>query len=413
MDPYPGAFWPLIVSNVYVNDTGKLLYPAYSIQEVEGIPVAFIGAVTRETAEISEPSDVAGVSFADEAESINKNVEDLKKKGIHAFVVLLHEGGNQTPYEGQTEESGNITGVVTDIVKALDEDVDVVISAHTHEFSNLDLKNAGGKPTLVTQAYAYDKAYADINLSLDSVSKDIVLKSAYIVPTYADRLPGSIPDPEAEDLLNETLIAVDPILDSVIAYTDKPITRNLTEDGESALYDLVTDAMRWKMKTDMAVDNIGSLRADIEPGNITTDDAYTILPFNDQVVVIRMMGDDIKDLLTQQWTRIIKPDHYLEISGFSYAYDPTKSPEDRIINITKDGKEIDMNANYTIATQDFLAYGGDGYSVMNDGTIIFRGPEDVNVFIDYLKYLPSPVHIETGGRIIPIGNLSLQESADG
>lgn len=413
VDPYPGAFWPVIVSNVYINNTGKLLYPAYSIQEVNGIPVVFIGAVTRETAEISEPSDVAGVSFADEAESINKNVEELKKNGIHAFVVLLHEGGNQTPYEGQTEESGNITGVVADIVKALDEDVDIVISAHTHEFSNLDLKNAGGKPTLVTQAYAYDEAYADINLTLDPVTKDIASKSASIIPTYADRLPGSNPDPEAEDLLNETLIAVDPILDSVITYTDEPITRNLTEDGESALYDLFTDAMRWKLKTDMAVENIGALRADIEPGNITTGDAYTILPFNDQVVIVRMTGVEIKALLTQQWTRLVKPDHYLEISGFSYAYDPSKNPEDRIINITKDGKEIDLNANYTIAAQDFLAYGGDGYSVMNEGTIIFRGPEDVNVFIDYLKNLPSPVHIKTGGRIIPIGNVSLMESADG
>jgi len=413
VDPYPGAFWPVIASNVYINHTDKLLYPAYSVQEVNGIPVGFIGAVTIDTVELSKASDVAGVSFADEAESINKQVEALQKQKIHSFVILLHEGGNQTPYSGQTEESGDLTGRVLDIVSALDEDVDVVLSAHTHEFTNNYTPNAGGKPTLVTQADSYGEAYADINLTLDPVSKDIISKTASIIPAYADRWPGSNPDAGAEDLLNATLVAADPFLNNVITYTDEPITRNLTENGESALYDLFTDSMRWEMNTDMAVTNIGSLRADIEAGNITTGDVYTVLPFSDQVLTVNMTGKQIKELLIQQWTRTVKPDHYLQISGFSYAYDPSLDPEDRIINITKDGKEIDMNTNYSIAAQDFLAYGGDGYSEMENGTIIDRGPVDVDTFISYLEFLPSPVNIKTGGRIIPVGNISVHESADG
>lgn len=398
VDPYPGALWPVVVSNIYRNDTGELLYPPSRIENVDSIPVAFIGAVTLQTPDINLPADVEGISFTDEADAINKQVAALQKEGIHAFVVLLHEGGEQTPYDGETREIGDLTGRVAYIIPRLDKDVDLVLSGHTHEFTNEYLPNAGGEPTLVTQAYSYGKAYADIGLELDPESGDVINKTAAIIPFYANQSPAS-PDPDDEELLNATLAAVNPLIDEVIATTKEPLTRDLDANGESALYDLAADSMRWSMETDMAIIQTGALRADIKAGDITTGSAYSVMPFHDQVFTIRLTGAEIRDLLTQQWNRTVKPDHILEISGFSYAYNPNLSLDDRVISITRDGKKLDMDAWYTVATTDFLAGGGDGYSVMKEGEIVTYGPIDVDIFIDYLKSIPSPVQPEPYGRI--------------
>jgi len=201
------------------------------------------------------------------------------------------------------------------------------------------------------------------------------------------------------DAVNST---VAPLISEVIATTDIPLTRNSDENGESLLYDIATDAFRWDMKTNISILNIGYLRADIDAGEIATGDAYSVMPFHDQIYSVQMTGQQIKDLLNQQWTRTVKPDHLLQISGFSYFYDESRDPSDRVVNITIDGKEMDMNAYYTVATIDFLAHGGDGYTIMKEGTLVGYGALDVDEFIAYLKYIPSPIHEHTGGRINPV-----------
>ena len=402
VDPYPGALWPVVVANVFDKGTEDPFLEPYSIEMVDGIPVAFIGAVTMITGEISKPEHVETVTFTDEADAINAQVKALKEQGIRSFVVLLHEGGSQTPYDGQTQESGDLSGRVTSIVTRLDEDVDVVLSAHTHEFTNQYFPNAGGNPTLVTQAYSYSQAYADVYLEIDPVSKDIVTKYATIVPVYADRNPGLTRDKNAQELLDRVNTTVEPLISEVIATTEVPLTRAPEENGESLLYDITTDAIRWDMDSELSILNIGYLRADIDAGDITTGDAYTVMPFHDQIYTVFLSGQQIKDLLNEQWTRTVKPDHLLQISGFSYSYDLSRNPGDRVISIKKDGQDLDMNKQYTVATTDFLASGGDGYTVMKEGEIVAYGSLDVDEFIEYLKFIPSPIHEETGGRIIPV-----------
>lgn len=409
VDPYPGALWPVVVSNVYLKDSGELLFNPYIIRMVHDIPVAIIGAVTIDTEEISLPEDVEEVTFADEAESINNIVKELQKEGVHSFIILIHEGGKQTSYSGTTLETGDLSGRITSIVMRLDKDVDVVLSAHSHEFTNQFLPNAGGKPTLVTQAYSYSKAFADINLTLDPESHDIINKTATIIPAFTGEGAGLHPDKNAQELLDAVNESVSPLISEVIGSTDIPITRDLSEEGESLLYDIAADSMRMGMNTDMAVINLGALRADIPAGEITTGMAYSVMPFHDQVYKVQLTGTQMKDLLNQQWNRTVKPDNLLQISGFSYTYDNSKSQTDKVISITQDGKELDMNANYTVASTDYLASGGDGYTVMKEGSIIGYGDLDVDIFIEYLKSLPMPIETRTGGRITIMNSSYRQE----
>ena len=409
VDPYPGALWPVTVANVFWTGTDRHFLAPYVIEDVKGIPVAFIGAVTELTKEISDPKNLEHITFTDEADAINTQVRELKKQGIHSFVVLLHEGGQQTAYDGPTRETGDLSGRAALITMRLDEEVDVVLSAHSHEFTNQYLPNAGGKPTLVTQAYSYSSAYSDVYLELDPETKDITSKNATIIIAYADQGPGLTPDENAQELLNTVNTVVEPLISEVIATTEIPLTRILDANGEALLYNIATDALRWYMDADMGILNIGGLRADIDAGDITTGDAYSVMPFHGQINTVQMTGQQIKDLLNQQWTRTVKPDHYLQISGFSYSYDKSRDPSDRVTDIIFDGKEIENDGQYTVATVDFLASGGDGYSVMNEGTIIANGGLDVDGFIAYIRHVPSPIFAETGGRIFPVNSSIYEE----
>jgi 5'-nucleotidase len=141
-NPYRGARYPTISSNVVDEKTGKPILPPFVIKDVKGIRIAFIGAVLKETPTIVTPTGVAGLKFLDEADSINRYVRWLRTtEGIRTFVVLIHQGGRQTTYEGPTQPGGLISGQeIVDIVSRLDDDVDVVVSGHAHAFTNTLLK---------------------------------------------------------------------------------------------------------------------------------------------------------------------------------------------------------------------------------------------------------------------------------
>jgi 5'-nucleotidase len=98
--PYRGARYPTVSSNVVEEKTGKPILPPFAIKQVNGVRIAFIGAVLKETPTIVTPSGVAGLKFLDEADTINRYVRWLRMtEGIHTLVVLIHQGGRQPTYE--------------------------------------------------------------------------------------------------------------------------------------------------------------------------------------------------------------------------------------------------------------------------------------------------------------------------
>ncbi len=137
VDPYPGAAMEYVSSNVVwrVNDTP--IAAPYTIRDAGGVGIAFIGATTIETPSLQTPANIEDIVFKDEADSINRYIPEIQEKGVHAIIVLLHEEVRRIAYDGPTREGGNVTGRITGIVAGLDPDVDLVLSAHTHEFTSL------------------------------------------------------------------------------------------------------------------------------------------------------------------------------------------------------------------------------------------------------------------------------------
>ena len=397
-DPYPGSRSSYTCSNVVWKVNGTPIFPPYVIRNISGVPIAFIGADTMTTPERLAPHRADDVRFLNETESINRYVAEVRKDGIHAIVILLHEGGEQQAYEGPTRDGVNVTGRVTGIIAGLDGDVDVVLSGHTHAFSNAYLPNAAGKPVLVTQAWSYSKGYADVDLFLDPASRDIVKKTAKIIVAYADIPPGTAPDPETTALLAKDGQAVAPVIGRQIAVAAQDIAREPDTNGESALGDLLADAQRSVMETDVAFITTGTMRSDLKQGNVTWGDLFTIQPFSGTVVSVKLTGQQIRDALERQWQEPLPP-HPLGVSGLTYTYDATRPAGSRVQEVRVGGVPLDPAASYSAAMMDYLSIGGDGYTVFTNGTLIASGPSDVDTFAAYLGTFPGPVNVTIDGRI--------------
>lgn len=415
VDPYPGMAADVICANIVWKANETPIFPPYTIRYIEGVPVAFIGAVTIETPILELPMNVDMVTFLNESEGINRYIPSLQEQGVHAFVVLLHEGGNQKSYEGPTRLDCNVTGPIVNITAQLDPDVDVVLAAHSHDFINAYLPNAGQKDVLVVQAYSYGTAYADVNVSIDQRSGDIISKTAVIVPVYGDQ-SGLEPDSDVQRLLDNTREAVNRIESEVISTEVSEISRMQNEEGESLLGNLVADSQRDAMGTDIALvtsgELPGSLHGDIPTGTITWIDLERVLPpdasmakeyggwySRPRVAVRELNGSQIKDILERQLVEP-KPEENLSVSGLEYRYDLTRPVGDRITGIWVHGSPIVSDVLYSVAMNYYMAYGmGEFTPGWDCGVKVTIGPADIDALESYIRKLSVPVNLTGDGRV--------------
>jgi 5'-nucleotidase len=279
--------------------------------------------------------------------------------------------------------------------------VDVVVSGHSHSFTNALVKNKNGATFLVTQAYSAGTAYADIQLGIDLKTKDVVSKSAAIYTTWGDTGPGLTPDAKAQDLMAATDAKVAPLTQQVVGTTAAEITRTQNSAGESALGNLIADSQRAAMGTDFGFMNPGGIRDDLHAGDVTWGQLYTIQPFNNYLVKINMTGQQIYDVLEQQWSggNASSP-KMLQISGLTYTWDNNLPVGGRIVEVRKkDGTAIGLDTVYTVTVNNFLQGGGDNFTVFAAGTNPMVGPVDLDALVTYIKGLAQPFTAVIEGRV--------------
>lgn len=395
---FPGTNFPFVSANIVDATTGKTLFPPYIIKQVKGISVAFIGAILKEAPDVILPKNIENIKFLDEASSINHYLPEIKAQGVDVIVVLIHQGGKQAAYEGPTKDDTQIEGPIVDIVSKLDSDVDLVMSAHTHNFTNGFLKNQAGKKILVTQANSYGTSFADVTLTVDAEKHMLMNESAEIITTYADKWPGTSPDIEAAKLVKLAEQTTDPIVKNQIGILDTDLLRKQNDSGESNSGDFVADAAKYAMKTQIAFYQPGGIRADLFTGNITWGDVYAIAPFSNPIVKLNMTGNDIYDLLEQQWT--LPTPIILQTSGLRYVYDLKNPVGQRVISITCNGQPLEREKTYSVATVMFLAFGGDGFSVMKKEHIVESSVLENESLVNYVKSFQKPFSVAIDGRIL-------------
>jgi 5'-nucleotidase len=405
---FSGAKYTYLAANVIDTATGKSVLPAYRIEQAHGVKIGFIGAVLRDTVAMVQASGVKGLSFQDEAESINRWVPELKSQGVNAIVVLIHEGGETSEYPDQPDCT-KLRGPIVDITKHLDPAIKLVISGHTHKGY---LCRVDGR--VVTQAEQYGHFLTRLTLAIDPSTHAIRDVHARNEVMATANYPA---EPKLAALLNEVQERSRQALTRPIARIGVPVVRRKENDaGESALGDLVADAQlaaTQKFGAQIAFVNNKGLRANLSTGdgNVANYSQVAVIhPFNNRMVLMTLTGAQIRAVLEQQmWLNEEAPDgrNVLQVSnGFTYQWDSTRPIGSRVVSgsIKLDGKPIDDKATYRIVANNFLAEGGDRVPMFKEGTDrVDTGIKDRDATIDYLV-----AHERAGqpaGRTDPAGRI--------
>jgi 5'-nucleotidase len=424
---FGGAGFDYLAANVRYAGTDETILPPYAIKEVNGAKIGFIGMTLEGTPDIVTASGVAGLEFDDEVATANKLVPVLKKQGVKAIVVLVHEGGTPNKetwtdpngqawqvnptYDYTCEKGGSLAGSspILPIAANLDAEIDMVVSGHTHQPYVCDVTDPAGQSRLVTSASSFGRLITDTRLTYNRRSGDIVRSKV-----TGSNLP--VTRDVAKDATQTSLIAkykelVRPIASEVIGHVNADVTKTVNAAGESQLGDLIADAQLADPSVVtggetpvVAFMNPGGIRADLiasdrkydEPvGDVTYEEAFSVQPFNNYLVSLTLTGQQIYDLLGEQVNGANDGSHkILQVSeGFSYTYTDA-GPVDGSVELN--GQPIDKTATYRVVTNNFLADGGDGFPTFRDSQNVYFGGLDIDAFADHLSaqqggYTPGPL----------------------
>lgn len=419
--PFEGAKFQFLAANVVDTASNKTLFPSVGIKNFKGNRIAFIGMTLKGTPSIVTPSGVAGLEFRDEADTVNQLVKRLKHRGIDAVAVLVHEGGFAP---GSINGCTGVSGPIVDIVNRLDDAVDLVVSGHTHQAYNCVLPNSAGRTIPVTSAGSFSRVMTSIDLTLNTKTKDVIDVSAENKLVDRNNFLGAAepiqPVAEIGTIVANYNSLVAPIANRVVGSITANITRVRTPAGESALGDVIADAQLLataptdKGAAAIAFMNTGGIRADFTfagssagegDGNVTYSESFTVQPFGNSLVVKTMTGQQLYDLLNQQWgsNQFADGGRTLQVSnGFTYQHTfiPNVSPLGANYvcdgSVMLNGVPINKATSYRVTMNSFLATGGDNFSVFSLGTNQLGGDVDLDAL--ELYFSANPAGVAPGAR---------------
>lgn len=434
--------FPLLSANTYVN--GARVFEASTVVDktptVVGDEFVVIGVTTPETAIKTHPKNIEGVTFADPITEVNKVIDEVEARALadnrvyNNYIILAHLGVDATtPVEWR---GSTLAESLSQNSKLAGKRV-IVIDGHSH--------------TVQSATYGDNVTYNQTGSYLNNIGK-VTLKSEQLLGEAslisAADTASVTPDALITELVNEIKVKYEAENAQVV------IENNLVElNGERSnvrvretnLGNAVTDAIYaygqtgFSNKTSLAVTNGGGLRATIAKDQpVTKGDIIAVLPFGNIISQITVTGQQIQDMFTKSLSSALQTDKetgkflldengaplfeasggFLQISGATVFYDPTLPVKERVLLIgilnpeTGEYDELDIEKTYYLATNDFLAAGGDGYTML--GGAREEGPSMDSVFADYLKTadLSAYADINPYSRIIPVDS-TLDTDEDG
>jgi len=414
-NPDGGASWQYIGANVRMKDTGSPALDPTFVKELGGVQVGFIGAVTEHLPELVSPAGIADITVTDIPTAVNHEADALEAEGVDVIVLLVHEGAAGTDCATMDDDPTSDFG---SIITGVDDNVDAIISGHTHLSYNCKFPVAGwaGRPVTerpVVSAGQYGYNLNQLDLSVDPDSGQIQSIDQSILPlttrnadgTYTANYPA---DAATKSIVDAAVADADvkgavPLGD--IAGPFKRASRPKADGtgfeenrgGESTLGNLVAEAQRWATESEttgsaqIAFMNPGGLRADMlgngstYPTTLTYKQAANVQPFANTLVNMDMTGAQIKTVLQQQWQPAGASRPFLRLGtskGFTYTYDPAAKT---VTGMWLDGDPVEAGQTYSVTVNSFLASGGDNFAEFANGTHKQdTGQTDLEGMVDYM-----------------------------
>lgn len=383
--PFTGAAFKYLAANTIVEAGGKTLLPPYWVKRFEGIPVAFIGLTLKDTPRMVIPATIKGLRFGDEADTVNALVPELRRQGVEAIVVLMHEGGIPT---GDYNECPAISGPVIEIVKRFDKAVDVVISGHTHRAYNCRIDGR-----LVTSAGRFGTILTEINLTLDRKTGDVTAAEAENLLLAPDRFAKHV---ATNDLIAAYERIVAPLAGRPVARLSMALLTRQSPAGEFAVGRTIADAQLEATRgagAQVALMNPSGVRSQLgrdDQLDITYEDLFRVQPFYNHLVTMTLSGAELMQLLEQQWESSGRARLMQVSAGFQYSWGDKRAIGSRVVpgSVMLSGKAIDPQASYRVTVNSFMADGGDGFGVLVRGRDRSVGMLDIDAFEAYFKTRP-------------------------
>lgn len=399
VEPHQPAAFQYLAANV-LTEGGSTFFPATAIKQLGPVKVGFIGMTLKETSTLVTPAGVAGLNFADEAATANALVPQLKAAGADTIVLLIHQGGRVPPVYNALGCDG-LLGEIVPILGKLDPAIRVVVSGHTHHAYACEVE-AGGSPRLLTSAGKNGYLVSDIRLSFDPADRRLITARAENVPVLAER------DPAVQALVDRYVAAARPAAERVVGKLSGPALKD-PDDGDSSAGELIADAQLAATRAanrggaEIAFINSGGVRTDLIPrpdGSITYGQIFSLQPFGNGLVVKSLTGAQLKSLLEQGFREVNGKAETRSLlipsEGFTYRYDLSRPAGQRIVSMALNGRPIDPTRSYRITVNNFLASGGDGYSLLAEGKDAFDAGLDLDALEAWLATNPK---VPDGNRI--------------
>ena len=411
--------FPAVAANITVDATGEPFIQQNAVFTLsDGTKVGVFGLDTPSTATTSVPKNTAGLTFAQGEElyaAAQAQIDELKGQDCSIIVCVGHLG------EEASNEGNNAANVVANT-----SGLTVMIDGHDHLVENQTVKDKEGNDVLIAETGYYLK-----NIGVLTYENGQFTDSLVEVGTYT----GS--DPELEKMVAEETAEIEATMQEVVAVTDfelygEAAPGNRTQ--ETTMGDLASDAMYWQVTQaagsapDAVVLNGGAIRASIKAGEIKLLDIHNVFPFNNQLCTVEVTGAQLLEALEAATQSSPDPmGAFPQVYGIKYTLDTTvpyekgelypgttyyapAAPGTRITIHEVAGKDFDPEATYTIATNEFVATGGDTYYCFAEAgatTMVYVGYLDYEALLNYMKTelegtIPE-IYEEVQGRITVVG----------
>jgi 5'-nucleotidase len=412
--PFGGSVFEYLAANVFLAGTDETIFPPYEIRRVGNVKIAFIGLTFEGTPTVVTPSAIEGLEFEPEVETVNALVDELRdEQGVKAFVVLIHQGGAQSPpapppFPGPKPKGNEYTDVnrcvnfngpdMRSIAEGLDPLVKVIVSAHTHQPYVCRMSRK-----LVTSASSFGRVVTEIDLKIGRKTGRVLNATAVNHIVTQDVTP----DPAAQAILGKYTTLSAPLANRVIGRVTADILSGRNNPsgtnaaGEQPMGDVIADAMLEATSPSdfggavAAFMNSGGVRGGLLfneisggelPGEVTYGEAFTVQPFGNTLVVKTCTGQQIYDVLNQQFNNPAAGSNRIMLPSANVHYQWTTAGGPHVIDgsVTFGGTPVSKAASYRIAVNNFMADGGDNYTVFRSCTQPLGGEVDLDAFARYL-----------------------------
>jgi 2',3'-cyclic-nucleotide 2'-phosphodiesterase/3'-nucleotidase len=377
--------FPALGANFIEKKTGRLPHwvRADTLVLRRGLGIGVLGLCYRNTPTVTLSANVEPYRFDEDSAAAARSVPRLREKERADVVVAVGHVSAESD-RGRRTRGGDLVRLARGV-----PGVDAWFGGHSHNFIEDEV---GGVPLLIPGAFG--RAVAVCDMVVDPITDRVLERRYRLEIAYVDENPG---DPAWIARVERWNANVAPIADTPLG---RSVSRLDRSGPETTIGNLITDAMLAAGGADIAMQNPGGMRADLDSGLVTRGDIYAVMPFDNTIVIEELTGAEVRRSLDEAMVR----GRVTQVSGMRYTFDPGRPELNRVIEVTdRNGVPLDDAKYYRVACNNFMATGGDDYATLASGRNLTDTNRPIRDAIeDYVRKLTArgaAIDVRPDGRI--------------